>query len=304
MSVRVHPSAAEALKDLIEHLDPAEQQTLLEHVSRAKIHGGRIDDFSLVHESLKARVEDIIESRFKEISEAKAPPVIKEYPDAPQIELPRDFIELPHAIDRVIRARASRRDFSNEPISIQELSSLFHYTYGVRRYQPAYNAREFPFRFSPSSGGLQAVEIYAVINSVEGVEKGLYHYNAARHSLEQLELGNMRYRIVNCSLFQGWLQHAGVVLLLTNVMERVRWKYGARGYRYIHIDLGCLTQSLYLVTTALKLRCCAVAAYLDDAVNELLRIDGRDEFVSLLMGLGKRPESDIGYYGREPDPVT
>ena len=73
-------------------------------------------------------------------------------------------------------------------------------------------------------------------------------------------------------------------------MTRVRWKYGTRGYRFMHVDLGVLTQSLYLVATALDFTTCAVAAFDDDKANRLLRLDGRERFVSLLFAFGPAPK--------------
>jgi SagB-type dehydrogenase family enzyme len=66
----------------------------------------------------------------------------------------------------------------------------------------------------------------------------------------------------------------------------VEWKYGPRGYRFVHVDAGLACQTLYLVAAALQLRTCAVAAFSDALVNDLLRIDGRREFATLLMPVG------------------
>lgn len=275
------------LLGMVETLDSAELGVLLGLVRTAKGANRVLDPVSIFHESLKARIEQLMD--FEEISTAQAPAVIKEYPDREQFPLPREPLPLAFTLDQVIQARASRRDFSHQALDLPEFSTLLHYSYGIRRYFPAYNSRHFPMRFVPSSGALQAVEIYAVVNQVDDLRKGLYHYNPTSHSMELLNEGNMRMKITRCCLFQEWLQHASVVLILTCNMERVEWKYGARGYRYIHIDTGLVTNSLYLVATALRLRACAVAAFLDDAINDLLQIDGRNEFVSLLVAVGKRP---------------
>lgn len=286
---RATTSVAEELAAAIADLDDDERATLLRHVRHAKAHRRPLDAISLVHQPLKARIDEMARSRYEELSTVKAPPVIKEYPDAPAVALPTTLLPLPFTLDRVLRARASRRDFIQEPLTLAQLGSLLGYSYGVRKHLPAYNTRRFPFRLAPSAGGLQPVEIYAVVNSAEGLEKGLYHYNAGSHALELLNPGNMRRKILGCTLYQDWVQHAGAVLVLTCVLDRVEWKYGPRGYRYVHIDVGCLTQNLYLVATALRLRACAVAAYLDDAVDDLLGIDGRSEFAVLLVVVGNRP---------------
>jgi SagB-type dehydrogenase family enzyme len=296
------PELEQQLLGLVETLTAPEIEVVLSQLQLAKSANRVIDPVSIFHESLKARIEQLMD--FEEISTAQAPSVIKQYPEREKVRLPEETLPLPFTLDKVIRARASRRDFSYQPLTLAELSTLFQYTYGIRTYFPAYNSRTWPMRFVPSSGALQAVELYAIVNHVDELRKGLYHYNPIDHSLELLNEGNMRWKITRCCLFQEWLQHASVVLVLTCNMKRVEWKYGPRGYRYIHIDTGIVTNSLYLVATALRLRTCAVAAFLDDAVNDLLQIDGRDEFVSLLVAVGKRPFQDDSGRGDAEPPGT
>lgn len=279
-----------ALAELLGILDPAEVELVLNQLRAAKAGGLPLDEVSLFHSSLKARLAGDEGKHYEEIQAAKAPPVLKQYPGQPEVPLPREPLPLDFALDRVLKARASRRDFAHTPLRLDELGTLLHYSYGIRKTITAYNTKDFPVRFAPSSGGLQATELYLVVNSVEGVTKGLYHYNAARHSLELLNQGNMRFKVVKCCLYQDWLAHAGVVLIFTSVMERVLWKYGARGYRFVHMDAGFVASHAYLVATALRLRTCAVAAFQDDLVNELLEVDGISEFASLVMPIGKRPD--------------
>lgn len=291
--------ASEQLLLLLGALDADEVEVLVRTLRAVTDRGGTLDAVSIVQEPLKARLEHL--ANFEEISAGAAPAVIKEYPDRERVALPRDILPLPYTIDRVIEARASRRDFAYRPIALRTLSTLLHYSYGIRTHFPAYNSRSWPLRYAPSSGALQATELYAVVNLVEGVPKGLYHYNPVPHALELLDEGNMRFKITRACLFQEWLQHAAVVLILTSVMERVEWKYGTRGYRYVHIDAGLVTSHLYLVSTALRLRACAVAAYLDDVVNDLLQVDGRNEFVSLLVAIGPRPDGEGRHDNGEQD---
>lgn len=85
--------------------------------------------------------------------------------------------------------------------------------------------------------------------------------------------------------------YAPIVCIMTCNMKRVLWKYGNRAYRFVHVDTGVLTQNMNLVGTALDLNVCPVAAYYDDSVHDLLQIDGKNEFVSLLFTLGHKPFS-------------
>ncbi len=277
----------------LEELDPAEQKLIARLVRRAKRDekGNRlpVTEVAMVHEFLKVDLLNDDFSVLRNITAYTAPPVIKEYPHRERFALPTELLPLPHPLSQVLAKRASRRDFSKGPLSLAELGSLLHHAYGVRSRALAYNVKGFPSRFVPSTGGLQSVEIYFTVNAVEGLPQGLYHYNPAAHAVEQLEQGNFRRKVVRLCIFQDWLDAASVVLFLTSDMKKVEWKYGRRGYRFVHVDLGIVAQTLHLVATSLKLRSCMIAGYQDEAVHEMLQIDGRTEFIGLLMAIGRKP---------------
>lgn len=197
---------------------------------------------------------------------------------------PGEVSDLPLA--EAIETRRSSTGFGDDPVPLETLSALLDTAAGVREYLPGYNIRDFPFRRAPSAGGLAPVDIYLVANAVEGLDQGLYYYQPSGHRLAQIDAGTMRGKLAEAVIAAEWIFYAPVVFLLAVSMPRVDWKYGARAYRFVHVDVGVLTQNLYLVGTALNLTTCAVAAFDDDSVNELARIDGREEFVSLLFACG------------------
>ena len=55
----------------------------------------------------------------------------------------------------------------------------------------------------------------------------------------------------------------------------------------IALDAGHVCQNLYLACEAIGAGTCAVAAYHQQKLDELLRLDGRDEFVIYLAPVGK-----------------
>jgi SagB-type dehydrogenase family enzyme len=195
---------------------------------------------------------------------------------------PLPEVTLAEAIER----RHSSTTFSSEPLPLATLAALLEGAAGVRDRKHAYNVRDFPFRRSPSAGGLAPVDIYLVSNSVAGLPQGLYYYRPLESQLATVDTGVMRAKLAESGIAADWLFYAPVVLMLAISMPRVEWKYGVRSYRYVHVDLGVLTQNLYLIGTALGLSTCAVAAFDDDAANDLARLDGRDEFISLMFACG------------------
>jgi SagB-type dehydrogenase family enzyme len=278
---------------LLRGADPETQAVVYRALSRALVRspwqtdGPTFrDESALFHSAMKFEGLAI---DHQELGNTQAPPVTRRAERARRFPLPAEPLPIDVPFDRALRARASRRDFGPEPVGFAQLGTLLHYAYGVRKRIVAYNRRGFPVRFTPSSGGLQSTELYLVVNSVEDLPQGLYHYAPDDHAVELLSQGNMRRTMVQLCLQQEWVHYAGAVLALTCVPGRVVWKYGARAYRCMQLDAGFLGQSLYLVSNALGLRGTAVAGFIEDAVDQVLGLDGHDEFTTLLYVLGTKP---------------
>lgn len=225
-----------------------------------------------------------------ELNYLKPPPMTRvEYKSMPTIKLPApgdlDGIDLAETLEE----RRTDYNYNGDPMSLQDLSTMLHHAAGVKSSGIAYNVRDFPKRRFPTAGGLQPIDIMLAINDVDGVDKGMYYFDPVEHCLRRIDRGNLRGKILEATIFAEWMFYAPVVAFLTHDMARVRWKYGTRGYRFMHVDLGVLVQSLYLAGTALDFSTCAVAAFDDKQANELLRLDGRERFVSLLFAFGPAP---------------
>ena len=183
----------------------------------------------------------------------------------------------------VIINRKSTRRFKNEPITRLKLSLLLFGMTGLTRIFP-----NFAFRTIPSAGGLYPIEVYLVINNVEVLEKGIYHYNIQNHSLELMKKGDFRITAAKVCLDQQLAFNSAANFLWTAIIERSRWKYLQRCYRYIYLDAGHVGQNFYLIAEALGLGACTIGAIYDDEINELLGIDGINETSIYVGALGKK----------------
>ncbi|MCL4382423.1 MAG: SagB/ThcOx family dehydrogenase [Patescibacteria group bacterium] len=203
----------------------------------------------------------------------------KTYPRFNKIKLAPIIKDLP-SLDKCLIKRSSIRDFSNESLSQNVFSSLLFYSFGQRK--------EKNNRFYPSAGARYPIEVYPVILNINNLNKGIYHYNVISHSLEYLWTGkNFESNIFSC-FDQPWIKHAALLLLFTSVFWRSEMKYSLRGYRFVMIDAGHMSQNAYLVSTSLKLGCCAIGGFLDDKINNLLDIDGIEESTIMVLAIGKR----------------
>jgi len=212
----------------------------------------------------------------------RQPPLYKEYPWAELVTLPPPEFPKALSLEEAIEKRRSIRDYSGEAMSLGELSLLLHLADGVTAHRYGIDLRA-----APSAGALYPIEIYPVVHNVEGLKPGVYHYNIREHALELLKEGDFRLKMVQYGVGQGMLGTANVVLVLTAIFQRTRWKYRERTYRYVMLEAGHIGQNIYLAATAMGMGACAVGAFFDDPINRLLEVDGVKEAVIYLLTVGK-----------------
>jgi len=201
----------------------------------------------------------------------ESPGLYKVYPSSKKIALPepvypgRKTLDL----DEVLKKRRSIRSFSKKPLKLRELSYLLWACTGIQRRE-----RGFEFRVVPSAGALYPVETYLVVNNVEEISQGVYHYNIRDHVLEELKKGDFSKNIAHAALDQNMCAYAGVVFIWTAVFNRSKCKYGQRAYRYIYLDAGHIAENLALAAVCLNLGSCQIGAFYDDEVNQIIDVDG------------------------------
>ena len=174
--------------------------------------------------------------------------------------------------------RRSFREFSHRSLNFEELSRLLWATQGITA-----RAWGFDLRTVPSAGALYPVETYLVANRIDGIPAGIYHHSVKKGELTLLKEGQFGKELARAALGQGMLETAACVFIWTAVVERSKWKYRERAYRYIYMDAGHIGQDLYLAASGLGLGCCTVGAFFDGEVDHLIGIDGKKE-VSLYLG--------------------
>jgi SagB-type dehydrogenase family enzyme len=219
---------------------------------------------------------------------ATPPPVEKPYSDkAERIDLvaPSEFGAIPPMdLLSAIRNRESRRRFTSAPLGLSELSYLLWASQGVRLRLDAGHA----LRTVPSAGARHALETYLCVTNVTGLHSGAYRYLPLEHQLLVVfHDDSIRQRIVEACFRQQWIAGAAVVFVWAAVPYRMEWRYGLAAHKVILLDAGHVCQNLYLACEAVGAGACAVAAYDQDLLDELLRLDGNDEFAMYLGVVGK-----------------
>jgi SagB-type dehydrogenase family enzyme len=216
------------------------------------------------------------------------PPVETPYPvDGRRIDLVRagawrDIV----GVDLVsaIRERRSHRQFKADPLNPDELSFLLWATQGIRAYAGGSTA----FRTVPSAGCRHALETYLCVLNITGLDQGIYRYLPVEHQLLSISRkGGLAERITAAALQQRFLAQASVVFIWTTIPYRMEWRYGLAAHKVIALDAGHVCQNLYLACAAIGGGTCAVAAYHQEMMDDLLGVDGEEEFTLYLAPVGK-----------------
>jgi len=180
------------------------------------------------------------------------PAQYKVYPDTPRIPLPAPGDARGLSLEDAIRQRRSVRTYTGASMTQEALSRLLFHTGGITAEQWGTGLRA-----APSAGALYPIETYVLAHRVEGLASGVYHYAVQTHALTRVRAGDVRNEIVRAGILQNFLGEANVVLVLTSVFQRLRWKYRERTYRYALLEAGHIGQNVYLAATALGMGACA-----------------------------------------------
>lgn len=203
------------------------------------------------------------------------------------IALPRpETLQMPNIdLRAAVEQRRSVRRYTEQALSLDELSYLLWMTQGVKKI----SKRPATLRTVPSAGARHAFETFLLINNVEGLAPGLYRFAASQHALCRLEApAAIQQQVVEACGSQSQVAASAVTFLWVAVTERMTWRYVERGYRYLFLDAGHVCQNLYLAAEAVKCGVCAIAAYDDEALNTALGLDGEKLFVIYVASLGKK----------------
>ena len=184
-----------------------------------------------------------------------------------------------------IQNRESRRDYRRDSLTLAELSFLLWATQGVRRKLDAGHA----LRTVPSAGCRHALETYLCVLNVRDLDPGMYRYLPLEHQLLfEFHEDHLARKLVQAVLGQPYPGRAAVTFLWTAIPYRMEWRYGMAAYKVIALDAGHVCQNLYLACEAIGAGTCAIAAYDQEGVDRLLKIDGKDEFTIYLAPVGRK----------------
>jgi SagB-type dehydrogenase family enzyme len=195
------------------------------------------------------------------------------------IQLPRPRLKSGYSFEKVLGERRSVRDYSSEALTLAHISQLLWAAQGVTHTEG--------WRTAPSAGATFPLELYLVAGNVNGLAQGFYRYRADQHKLIQLVNRDLRADLSAAALGQEWMKGGAIIIVIAAVYDRATRKYGQRGIRYAHMEVGHAAQNVYLQAASLNLGTALVGAFDDKRVKEVLKLPS-DEHPLGLMPVGGR----------------
>jgi SagB-type dehydrogenase family enzyme len=221
-----------------------------------------------------------------------APPIEKPYPlAAKRVDLvkPDQFKVGGMRVIDALRNRRSRREYSGDAFSLEELSYLLWAAQGISRIDRDGEGKVLAqFRTVPSGGARHPFETYLIVNRVAGVAPGLYRYLPVEHQLLVMrEDPALAKRVSEACYGQAFTGKAAVVFVWSAIPYRTAWHYGCIAEKLVAIDAGHVCQNLYLAAESIQGGVCAVLGYDQARMDALIGLDGSDEFTLYLATAGK-----------------
>jgi SagB-type dehydrogenase family enzyme len=196
-------------------------------------------------------------------------------------ELSEESIMLPNAthtsdtaVERALQQRRSIRTYQDQALTLAEVGQLLWAAQGIT--DPA------GLRTAPSAGALYPLEFYLVAGEVDDLAAGVYRYDPPAHELVPVAAGDKRAALMEVALGQEAVQDAPAVIVIAGIYERTTGKYGERGIRYVHMEVGAAAQNVYLQAESLGLGTVFIGAFQDEQVKEVLGLDDAEEPLALL----------------------
>lgn len=179
-----------------------------------------------------------------------------------EITLPEPQKDSDTSIEEALLGRRSVRDFSEGPVTLEQISQLFWAAQGINRDDGG--------RTAPSAGALYPLTVYVVIGNADGILPGLYKYEPEGHKLTRVLEGDLRQPLSQAALGQPSVRQAAVDFVITGKYEIITPKYGERGIMYTFLEAGHAAQNICLQAVGLKLGVVTIGAFDDAGVRQVL----------------------------------
>jgi SagB-type dehydrogenase family enzyme len=190
------------------------------------------------------------------------------------IKLPEPKYDSNTSIEMALHKRRSVRDYTNQTLTLAEVSQLLWAAQGITDIRG--------FRTAPSAGGLYPLEVYVIVGDVNTLSNGIYKYNPHGHALAKIVEGDKRAKLCHAANGQTSIQNCSILLVISAFFERTTAKYGKRGVRYVHMETGHAAQNVCLQAVSLNLGTVTLGAFNDEEVKSITSMPDEEEPLYLI----------------------
>lgn len=201
--------------------------------------------------------------------------------------------------DALLDQRITCRNFDSAAmVSANDLASMLYRVWGATGTHQLAPGAVAVRKSSPAGGGMHCTEAYLLVQRAEGLQPGLYHYLALEHALEPLrrmdadEAATLAHRFV---AGQHWFANVPVMVIMVYRFDRLFWKYRrhSKAWRVAHLDIGHLSQTMYLSAADLGLGAFVTAAINDRDIDAELDLPPLREASIAIVGFGPRAAEKV-----------
>ena len=196
-----------------------------------------------------------------------------------RMKLPKPTYNSDVSLEESLVKRRSVRNYTGELLTIEEVSQLLWAAQGTTSGRGG--------RTSPSAGALYPLEVYVIVGDVQDLAMGIYRYKPKKHELVMITDKDVRQQLAGAALGQSSVKNGAIDLVFTAVYQRTTVKYGDRGIKYVHMEIGHAAQNVCLQATAMGLGVVTIGAFNDHKVSKILNLP-KDEEPLYIIPVGKR----------------
>ena len=173
------------------------------------------------------------------------------------------------SVEQALLQRRSVRSYKDDPLDITDISQILWSAQG--------STSSRGFRAAPSAGALYPLELYVIAGNVKNLPAAIYKYTPQDRALRIIVSGDRRFDLSRAALRQGSIRKAPAIILFCAVYERTTRKYGQRGIRYVHMEVGHAAQNACLQAIALGLNTAVIGAFQDSEVKMVANLPADEQ---------------------------
>lgn len=196
------------------------------------------------------------------------------------------------ALDDTLMRRYTGRNFDKTAqLPMAVAARLLQRTFGAQEQRKVGEQADVFKKTSPSGGALHPIEAYVLVQRIDGLPPGLYHYHPVDHALEPLtrmddqQAAQLANQVV---AEQYWFADAPMLVLMVARVERNFWKYRnhLKALKAVVLDGGHLSQTFYLLATEAGMPAFVTTAVNDVDIEQALGLDHLSDAVIAVCGCG------------------